>query len=94
MILLVRVLKPTVRLLWWGEGEAGGSQRMAELPFSGVTVVSIEQAVAAPSTTRQLADLGARAIVGRCTSSSTSSRKRSPPVPVMRRDTAIPVGHS
>ncbi|TLS46631.1 CoA transferase [Streptomyces montanus] len=32
------------------------------LPLSGVTVVSVEQAVAAPFATRQLADLGARVI--------------------------------
>ncbi|MHB8463931.1 MAG: CaiB/BaiF CoA transferase family protein [Acidimicrobiales bacterium] len=32
------------------------------LPLSGITVVSIEQAVAAPYATRQLADLGARVI--------------------------------
>ena len=32
------------------------------LPLDGVTVVSIEQAVAAPFATRQLADLGARVI--------------------------------
>ncbi|WP_026540423.1 CaiB/BaiF CoA transferase family protein [Paenarthrobacter nicotinovorans] len=32
------------------------------LPLSGVTVVSLEQAVAAPFATRQLADLGARVI--------------------------------
>ncbi|WP_459979822.1 CoA transferase, partial [Mycobacterium avium] len=31
-------------------------------PLSGVTVVSLEQAVAAPYATRQLADLGARVI--------------------------------
>src|SRR5580700_9994077 len=31
-------------------------------PLTGVTVVSIEQAVAAPFATRQLADLGARVI--------------------------------
>ncbi|GAA1316221.1 CaiB/BaiF CoA-transferase family protein [Leucobacter albus] len=35
---------------------------MATLPLSGITVVSIEQAVAAPFATRQLADLGARVI--------------------------------
>ncbi|MDX3387979.1 CaiB/BaiF CoA-transferase family protein [Streptomyces niveiscabiei] len=33
-----------------------------ELPLAGITVVSIEQAVAAPFATRQLADLGARVI--------------------------------
>ncbi|MSQ59629.1 MAG: CoA transferase [Betaproteobacteria bacterium] len=32
------------------------------LPLQGITVVSLEQAVAAPFTTRQLADLGARVI--------------------------------
>lgn len=32
------------------------------LPFEGLTVVSLEQAVAAPFATRQLADLGARVI--------------------------------
>ncbi|MGW3156938.1 CaiB/BaiF CoA transferase family protein [Streptomyces sp. NPDC001089] len=35
---------------------------MTELPLAGVTVVSVEQAVAAPFATRQLADLGARVI--------------------------------
>lgn len=33
-----------------------------DLPLSGITVVSVEQAVAAPYATRQLADLGARVI--------------------------------
>jgi formyl-CoA transferase len=33
-----------------------------QLPLSGVTVISLEQAVAAPFATRQLADLGARVI--------------------------------
>src|SRR5262245_25935214 len=32
------------------------------LPLSGLTVVALEQAVAAPFATRQLADLGARVI--------------------------------
>jgi itaconate CoA-transferase len=32
------------------------------LPLEGITVISLEQAVAAPFTTRQLADLGARVI--------------------------------
>jgi itaconate CoA-transferase len=36
--------------------------QLHELPLSGITVVSIEQAVAAPFATRQLADLGARVI--------------------------------
>ncbi|MGW6249313.1 CaiB/BaiF CoA transferase family protein [Streptomyces roseolus] len=35
---------------------------MTALPLSGITVVSVEQAVAAPFATRQLADLGARVI--------------------------------
>lgn len=35
---------------------------MPDLPLSGITVVSCEQAVAAPLATRQLADLGARVI--------------------------------
>ena len=35
---------------------------MTEPPLSGITVVSLEQAVAAPFATRQLADLGARVI--------------------------------
>ncbi|SCK55435.1 formyl-CoA transferase [Streptomyces sp. WMMB 714] len=35
---------------------------MTELPLSVVTVVTVEQAVAAPFATRQLADLGARVI--------------------------------
>src|SRR5438045_941310 len=32
------------------------------LPLDGITVVSVEQAVAAPFATRQLADLGARVV--------------------------------
>jgi itaconate CoA-transferase len=32
------------------------------LPLEGITVISLEQAVAAPFATRQLADLGARVI--------------------------------
>jgi itaconate CoA-transferase len=32
------------------------------LPLNGITVVALEQAVAAPFATRQLADLGARVI--------------------------------
>ena len=36
--------------------------RGADLPLEGITIVSLEQAVAAPFATRQLADLGARVI--------------------------------
>ena len=35
---------------------------MSELPFSGLRVVALEQAVAAPFCSRQLADLGAEVI--------------------------------
>src|SRR5918998_4787110 len=35
---------------------------MSSLPLSGITVVSLEQAVAAPFASRQLAELGARVI--------------------------------
>src|SRR3954449_4086964 len=35
---------------------------MDNLPLSGITVVSLEHAIAAPFCTRQLADLGARVI--------------------------------
>jgi itaconate CoA-transferase len=40
----------------------GGDGAMEQLPLAGITVVSVEQAVAAPFATRQLADLGARVI--------------------------------
>lgn len=39
-----------------------GSSTGKSLPLEGVTVVSLEQAIAAPFCTRQLADLGARVI--------------------------------
>src|SRR6187401_3754190 len=35
---------------------------MSFLPLAGVTVIALEQAVAAPFATRQLADLGARVV--------------------------------
>ncbi|KAH1290133.1 hypothetical protein KXX11_000898, partial [Aspergillus fumigatus] len=37
-------------------------QQQKKGPLSGITVVSLEQAIAAPFCTRQLADLGARVI--------------------------------
>ncbi|WGL54102.1 CaiB/BaiF CoA-transferase family protein [Nocardioides sp. BP30] len=43
-------------------GLAGTAAAPAALPLAGLTVVSLEQAVAAPYATRQLADLGARVI--------------------------------
>lgn len=43
-------------------GEAAQGTGEAALPLAGVTVVALEQAVAAPFATRQLADLGARVI--------------------------------
>jgi itaconate CoA-transferase len=42
--------------------DAVGIGPARELPLTGVTVVALEQAVAAPFATRQLADLGARVI--------------------------------
>lgn len=35
---------------------------MSKLPLSGITVITLEQAVVAPFCSRQLADLGARVI--------------------------------
>ena len=40
----------------------GGKERTMRQPLDGITVVALEQAVAAPFATRQLADLGARVI--------------------------------
>lgn len=40
----------------------GEDLKMTDLPLAGITVVSLEQAVAAPYATRQLADLGARVV--------------------------------
>lgn len=42
-----------------GDGDRAGA---TGLPLDGLTVVSVEQAVAAPFATRQLADLGARVV--------------------------------
>jgi itaconate CoA-transferase len=39
-----------------------GVGQMTDAPLAGITVVSLEQAVAAPYATRQLADLGARVV--------------------------------
>ncbi|MCS3877835.1 formyl-CoA transferase [Gordonia amarae] len=45
-------------------GDCGGMDRVPQgtLPLDGITVVALEQAVAAPLATRHLADLGARVI--------------------------------
>ena len=47
-----------------------------QLPLSGITVVSLEQAIAAPLASRHLADWGARVIKierpGRATSAATT----------------------
>ena len=43
-------------------GNAAQGAGQAALPLAGITVVALEQAVAAPFATRQLADLGARVI--------------------------------
>jgi crotonobetainyl-CoA:carnitine CoA-transferase CaiB-like acyl-CoA transferase len=43
-------------------GTAAPGPGQAALPLAGITVVALEQAVAAPFATRQLADLGARVI--------------------------------
>src|SRR4029077_264764 len=45
-----------------GGARSGPAQVVLMLPLAGITVVSLEQAVAAPFATRQLADLGARVI--------------------------------
>jgi crotonobetainyl-CoA:carnitine CoA-transferase CaiB-like acyl-CoA transferase len=49
------------------------------LPLEGITVVSLEQAVAAPLATRQLADLGARIITRAGLRTGRPSRRRSLP---------------
>ena len=45
-----------------GPAAAGSDQSTSAPPLAGITVVALEQAVAAPFATRQLADLGARVI--------------------------------
>ena len=43
-------------------GPAGRGAEPSALPLDGLLVIALEQAVAAPFATRQLADLGARVI--------------------------------
>ena len=50
------------------------------LPLEGITVVAVEQAVAAPFATRQLADLGARVIKVESPRGGDVTRQWSPPV--------------
>src|ERR1700704_3361915 len=47
---------------WVYRDRIEGRPGVSMLPLKGITVVSVEQAVAAPFATRQLADLGARVI--------------------------------
>src|SRR3954447_11325201 len=44
------------------DGPAAAQEARSVLPLQGITVVALEQAVAAPFATRQLADLGARVV--------------------------------
>lgn len=53
---------PTVRMIVTGDPVKEPPASTPSLPLTGVTVVAIEQAVAAPLATRHLADLGARVI--------------------------------
>ena len=53
---------PTVRMIVSGDPVTETPASTPSLPLTGVTVVAIEQAVAAPLATRHLADLGARVI--------------------------------
>ena len=53
---------PTVRMIVTGDPVTETPPSTPSLPLKGVTVVAIEQAVAAPLATRHLADLGARVI--------------------------------
>jgi itaconate CoA-transferase len=48
--------------LWHPLNESDDDNPTMTLPLTGLTVVSLEQAIAAPFATRQLADLGARVI--------------------------------
>ena len=64
--LLVRQYQPA-RLrcsssTWHPKSESSSEPTAVPRPLEGITVVSIEQAIAAPYCTRQLADLGARVI--------------------------------
>ena len=52
-------------------GATGPEESVVTLPLDGFTVVAIEQAVAAPLATRNLADLGARVLPSRPSHSCT-----------------------
>src|SRR5678809_1233370 len=59
-VLVAQALRPNVAPVL--VAQAFRPAEVSMLPLEGITVVSIEQAVAAPFATRQLADLGARVI--------------------------------
>ena len=61
---LLRLYEGTseIQRLIIGGGLVRAGQEGTMLPLDGVTVVALEQAVAAPLATRHLADLGARVI--------------------------------
>ncbi|KAJ6096969.1 hypothetical protein N7486_007715 [Penicillium sp. IBT 16267x] len=59
----VRLSAPTSRApSQWGRRQSSAASTHRPAPLAGITVVSLEQAIAAPFCTRQLADLGARVI--------------------------------
>jgi CoA-transferase family III len=61
-------------------------------PLSGITVVTLEQAVAAPFATRQLADLGARVIKIERPVGGDFARRYDRPVPEFGQHTKAVLG--